>query len=101
MKQTIADAKWWETGDLIKTIVEPIITLLRLADSELPLMGKVYNHMSMIGSRLEDPEFAPELTAQQRTAISKIHEDRWKYMHNHYRGGTAEKGFVTEKFVYV
>ena len=47
-------------------------------------MGKVYNHMRMIGSRLEDPEFAPELTAQQRTAISKIHEDRWQYMHNHY-----------------
>jgi len=84
VKQTIADAKWWETGDLIKTIVEPIITLLRLADSELPLMGKVYNHMSMIGSRLDDPEFAPELTAQQRRAISKIHEDRWQYMHNHY-----------------
>ena len=84
MKQTVADTKWWETGDLIKTIVEPIITLLRLADSELPLMGKVYNHMSIISSKLEDPEFAPELTTQQRREITKIHDDRWRYMHNYY-----------------
>ena len=40
-------------------------------------MGKVYARMAHIQGKLEDAEFAPELTPEQRRAIVRIHEDRW------------------------
>ena len=84
MKANFQDDDWWATGELILAIVGPIIELLRLADSEVPIMGKVYNRMFQIKQKLEDPTFAPSLEMNRRRAIVKIHTDRWEYLHNVY-----------------
>ena len=84
LKSKYFDDDLWAKGELILEIVEPIVTLLRMADSELPLMGKVYQHMSVIASKLEDPSFASALTSARRAKLVKIHADRWSYLHNYY-----------------
>ena len=82
----------------ILTVVEPIISLLRQTDSELPLMGKVYHKMSLIATQLESSEFAPGLTTAQRRDLTKIHTDCWSYLHNFYHaaGYALDPEFSTE-----
>ena len=84
---------------MILGIVSPIIELLRLADSELPLRGKVYHRMSAIATQLDDTEFAPGLTQRQRSDLVKIHADRWSYLHNFYHatGFALDPEFSKEK----
>ena len=98
LKSKFLDDDWWAKGELILEIVEPIVTLLRMADSELPLMGKVYHHMSVIASKLEDPSFASALTSAQRAKLVKIHADRWSYLHNYYHatGFALDPEFANE-----
>ena len=83
VRSKMQDGSFWEMGAMIQKIVYPIIELLRLADSELPLMGKVYHRMSQIASHLESAEFEG-LTRAQRNRLESIHADRWSYLHNHY-----------------
>lgn len=84
VKGMINNDDWWATGALIMEIVTPIIQLLRHADSELPIMGKVYARMGAIAAKLEDPEFAKGVTASQRRDIIKVHTVRWNYLHTYY-----------------
>lgn len=84
VKNKINDPKFWEMNKLILTVVDPIVELLRLGDSELPIMGKVYNRMYLIQEKLADSTFAPALKGAQRKEIAQIHKDRWEYLHNHY-----------------
>ena len=99
VKSKLQDPDWWEKGEMILGIVSPIIELLRLADSELPLMGKVYHRMSAIATQLDDTEFAPGLTQRQRSDLVKIHADRWSYLHNFYHaaGFALDPEFSKEK----
>ena len=98
MKSKVNDEDWWSTVSTILTVITPIVELLRLGDSEVPLMGKVYARMAHIQGKLEDAEFAPELTPEQRRAIVRIHEDRWAYLHNFYHaaGYALDPEFVGE-----
>ena len=36
------DDAWWERVDLIIRIMDPIISLLRVADTDKPILGEVY-----------------------------------------------------------
>ena len=42
MKDTVVDDAWWERVDLIIRIMDPIISLLRVADTDKPILGEVY-----------------------------------------------------------
>eukprot|EP00253_Pinus_taeda_P028015 PITA_28015 len=42
VKDTVLDDAWWERVDLIIRIMDPIISLLRVADTEKPILGEVY-----------------------------------------------------------
>ena len=84
IKTRINNDAWWDKLALIMEIVTPIVELLKHGDSELPIMGKVYARMGAIAAKLDDSDFAPDLTPQQRREIVRIHADRWQYLHNHY-----------------
>jgi hypothetical protein len=42
VKDTVLDDAWWERVDLTIKIMEPIISLLRFADTDKPILGEVY-----------------------------------------------------------
>ena len=42
VKDTMLDDLWWEKIDLVIQIMEPIISLLRFADIDQPILGEVY-----------------------------------------------------------
>ena len=42
VKDTVLDDAWWERVDLIIQIMDPIISLLRFADTDKPILGEVY-----------------------------------------------------------
>jgi hypothetical protein len=42
VKNTVLDDGWWEKVDLTIKIMDPIISLLRFADTDHPILGEVY-----------------------------------------------------------
>ena len=42
VKETVLDDGWWERVNVIIKIMEPIISLLRFADTDHPILGDVY-----------------------------------------------------------
>eukprot|EP00253_Pinus_taeda_P018342 PITA_18342 len=42
VKDTVLDDAWWERIDLLIKIMDPIISLLRFADTNQPILGEVY-----------------------------------------------------------
>eukprot|EP00253_Pinus_taeda_P004215 PITA_04215 len=51
VKDIVLDDAWWERVDLIIRIMDPIISLLRVADTDKPILGEVYEGWdSMIDS---------------------------------------------------
>jgi hypothetical protein len=42
VKDTVLDDGWWERVDLTLKIMDPIISLLRFADTDKPILGEVY-----------------------------------------------------------
>ena len=42
VKDTVLDDDWWERVDLTISIMEPIISLLRFAATNKPILGEVY-----------------------------------------------------------
>ena len=64
VKDTVLDDAWWERVDLTIKIMDPIISLLRFADIDKPILGEVYERWdSMIESvrtiilQNESPEY--------------------------------------------
>jgi len=41
VKDTVLDDAWWERVDLLIQIMDPIISLLRFADTDQPILGEV------------------------------------------------------------
>jgi len=83
-KARIGEDAWWHRGEVILTIAEPTVELLRLADGDVPIMGKVYYRMFRIQEQLSDVTFVPSLSARERSAVVQIHKDRWNYLHSDY-----------------
>lgn len=42
VKDTVLDDAWWERVDLIIRIMDPNISLLRVVDTDKPILGEVY-----------------------------------------------------------
>ena len=84
VRNQVLSAAWWGEGVLTEVLSEPLIVLLRHADSALPIMGKAYYRMYKIQEMLADPGFAPQLTAEQRPQVQQIHKDRWEWIHSDY-----------------
>ena len=83
VKDTVLDDAWWERVDLTIKIMEPIISLLRFADTDKPILGEVYEGWdSMIESmrtiilQNESPEYGTP-TEIFFTTIQDILISRW------------------------
>jgi hypothetical protein len=48
----LADQKWWERIESLLDLSGPIVNVLRVADSDIPQAGKIYNEMYQLEQRL-------------------------------------------------
>lgn len=72
------DDGFW--ADLVTTlrIAIPVVKLLRMLDSNKPVLGKVYHRMFLIGEKLS----AMQKTCAWVAEAAKRHADRWEYIHS-------------------
>ena len=72
-------------------MLSPIAVLLRLMDGEMPVMGKIYDRMCIIGQKIDARDFSWKEDAKN------IHEDRWEYLHSkmHAAGYALDPEFQT------
>ena len=42
VRGTILDEAWWVQAKLFVSIMEPLVDLLRLCDSNVPMLGDIY-----------------------------------------------------------
>ena len=70
----------------------PIIKLLRMLDSNKPVIGKVYDRMFLVGERLRQMEAA----APWAKAMGEKHAARWEYLHSpfHAAGYALDPEFL-------
>jgi hypothetical protein len=69
---------FWRPMTEILYIAMPLIKLLRLLDGNKPAIGKIYDRMFTIGQRLQQMSN----TISWAPAMSKIHSERWEYLHS-------------------
>ena len=83
VKETVLDDVWWEKVNLVINIMEPIISLLRFADTDQPILGDVYEGWdSMIESVktiIMENDFSEYGTSSESlwTTIQGILLSRW------------------------
>jgi hypothetical protein len=58
-------------------VLLPVYQTLRMLDGNKPVIGKVYDKMFMLVDIIEKKS-----PAAWRALATKIHEDRWEYMHS-------------------
>lgn len=69
---------FWAPIVQILHVAMPIIKLLRLLDSNKPVIGKVYDRMFLVGQRLQKLEGK----VPWATAMGEKHSARWEYLHS-------------------
>ena len=69
---------FWEPLTQILHIAMPLIKLLRMLDSNKPVIGKVYDRMFLVGERLRKME----ATVSWAKEMGQKHADRWEYLHS-------------------
>lgn len=86
VKAIVLDEQFWSQVIHFLRVAMPIIKLLRLTDSNKPVMGKIYDRMFLIQKRLAkwtEKDIVPWASEAQR-----IHRKRWDYLQSdmHYAG---------------
>ena len=83
VKDTVLDDGWWERVNLSIKIMDPIISLLRFADTDKPILGDVYEgwdsmieSMKTIVMENESPEYGT-LAKSLWSTIQDILLSRW------------------------
>eukprot|EP00253_Pinus_taeda_P016358 PITA_16358 len=87
VKDTVLDDAWWERVDLIIQIMDPIISLLRFAYRDKPILGELYEGWDSIIESVrsiilqsECPEFPPhmdgEISQGMKDAFRWVFQDR-------------------------
>lgn len=77
VKSIILDESYWKSVVNALKLMTPVVHLLRLCDGEKPVMGKIYDHMFMIGNRIDS------LSMPSKEQAAKIHATRWEYLHSY------------------
>lgn len=100
------ETSFWPELVQILRVTYPIVTLLRLMDSNKPCLGKVYHEMCQVAAHIESS------SVSWKDEAKKIHTDRWEYLHSPFHGAAyaldpqfmmvvqdidehCEKGFTT------
>ena len=78
VKATIRDVSVWEQAKVLVQVVKPFVVTMKMADGDVPAMGKVYKRMFDAIERLKAIPVS-QLPAARRNAMVKQAEDRWEY----------------------
>ena len=73
------DNFWAPLVDILR-VAMPLIKLLRMMDSNKPVIGKVYDRMFLVGERLK----SMEATVSWAKAMGEKHAARWEYLHSSF-----------------
>lgn len=76
-KAIVLDEEFWLSLVVCLRVSLPLVRLLRMLDSNKPVLGKVYDRMFLTMQKLEKAQGVPWL-AQVRA----IHARRWEYLHS-------------------
>jgi hypothetical protein len=74
---TLLDNNFWQGVDKIITVTQPIYELLRLADGDVPSIGKVYARASAVQSHINNST----LTRAEKDEVQRIFLKRWTQLH--------------------
>lgn len=74
---TVLDQSFWESVEDMITCCEPIISMLRLADGNVPCVGKMYWKIYQIDVGLQNSSLEMTRKNQMRTFLN----NRWKMLH--------------------
>ena len=91
--EIVLDEKgFWEPLITILHVAMPLIKLLRMLDSNKPIIGKVYMSMFLIGERLKKLE----VKVPWAKTMSEKHAARWEYLHSpfHAAGYALDPEFI-------
>ena len=69
---------FWKPLIQILHVAMPLIKLLRMLDSNKPVIGKVYDRMFLVGERLR----TMESSVSWATEMGEKHAARWEYLHS-------------------
>ena len=87
--EIILDKTWWKKAEQIAAICEPFVSLLRLLDGNVGVIGKVYWRMSNL---LDGVKEKANLDGSKFKQIQDIHLKRWTMMHSRLHAA----GFVLD-----
>ena len=54
VRGTILDEAWWVQAELFVSIMEPLVDLLRLCDSDVPMLGDIYEGTDRMLERIQE-----------------------------------------------
>ncbi|CAL8465879.1 g5415 [Coccomyxa elongata] len=77
-KTIILDEDFWLAVKLFCKLLKPMVRLMRLVDSNMPSMGKVYPMCAQIEEHIK----AVGLDDNVQESVSKIFRERWDKMHS-------------------
>lgn len=72
------EAGFWKPLVTVLRVTYPVVTLLRLMDSNKPCLGKVYHRMCDVITRMEGLQNSCDWIED----ALEIHRDRWEYLHS-------------------
>ena len=53
VRGTILDEAWWIQAEHFVSIMEPLVDLLRLCDSDVPMLGQIYEGIDHMSKRIQ------------------------------------------------
>ena len=53
VRGTILDEAWWVQAELFVSIIEPLVDLLKLCDSDVPMLGDIYEGTDRMLERIQ------------------------------------------------
>ncbi|WIA20432.1 hypothetical protein OEZ85_004845 [Tetradesmus obliquus] len=84
IKLVILDDNFWEEAKEAMGVVEPLVSLLRLADGTAPCMGKIYYRMSKCLEHVRSGKH--KLDADVLDQVADVISNRWEYLHSPMHG---------------
>jgi hypothetical protein len=54
VRGTILDEAWWAQAELFVSIMEPLVDLLKLCDSDVPMLGDIYEGTNRMLKRIQE-----------------------------------------------
>lgn len=74
------DGGFWRDLVTCLRVAMPLVKLLRMLDSNKPVIGKVYHRMFLLGEKLRKMKSATPWIAEAES----IHSRRWEYLHSDF-----------------